>query len=204
MADDEAAVGVGEMRTLDLAAGTDDIGGWSDSEQASARTDDSHLAREADLASASVAVQARGGGAALPRPAAPAAMAAPTQYLTGTDSNRHQLMLFLLISDNQAEQIPFEVQKGADVNLPDDSGQPPLLLAARQGKLDCVRALLELGADVRGRDRLGNSALHAAAQAGNHEVTYRSHIHTHAHTRSSTQATRLLIAALPRRSQPLC
>eukprot|EP01047_Picozoa_sp_COSAG01_P099965 COSAG01_NODE_29890_length_624_cov_1.248106_1_plen_41_part_10 len=41
MADDEAAVGVGEMRTLDLAAGTDDIGGWSDSEQASARTDDS-------------------------------------------------------------------------------------------------------------------------------------------------------------------
>ncbi len=153
---------------LDLEGG-DDIGGWSSSEQESARSGHSQLAREADLASVLVQTDV---GATPQQPAAAAAAAEPRAFLTGTDGNRHQLMLSLLIDGGNADQISFLVQKGADVNLPDDSGNPPLMLAARQGRLDCVRALLEVGADTHGRNRLGNSAIHVAAQRGHTEVMH--------------------------------
>lgn len=35
-------------------------------------------------------------------------------------------MLLVLIDEGDHEKIAEEVQSGADVNLPDDSGRPPL------------------------------------------------------------------------------
>jgi ankyrin repeat protein len=54
------------------------------------------------------------------------------------------------------------------VRRPTADGFPPLAAAAHFGKVDAMRALLELGADVAARsgNALQNTALHAAAAGG--------------------------------------
>jgi len=47
----------------------------------------------------------------------------------------------------------------AGVNVNPNSAPPPLLLAAREGRVNAVRYLLDQGADVNGHDRSGNTAL---------------------------------------------
>lgn len=56
----------------------------------------------------------------------------------------------------------------AAVHRPTADGFPPLAAAAHFGKVDAMRALLELGADVAARSTnpLQNTALHAAAAGG--------------------------------------
>jgi ankyrin repeat protein len=47
----------------------------------------------------------------------------------------------------------------AGVNLNPHGVPPPLLLAAREGRVNAVRYLLDQGADVNARDNSGNTAL---------------------------------------------
>jgi ankyrin repeat protein len=47
----------------------------------------------------------------------------------------------------------------AGVNVNPHAAPPPLLLAAREGRLNAVRYLLDQGADVNGHDNIGNTAL---------------------------------------------
>src|SRR3954470_18966748 len=51
----------------------------------------------------------------------------------------------------------------AGVNVNPHGAPPPLLLAAREGRMDAVRYLLDQGADVNARDNVGNTALAEAA-----------------------------------------
>ena len=93
----------------------------------------------------------------------------PELHLRETEHD-YQLRLFTLISLGEHEKLRQLVRVGADVNLPDHEGRPPLLFAAMHGQAQCVEALLQLGADMNGRDRLGNTALHVAARAAHAEI----------------------------------
>ena len=52
------------------------------------------------------------------------------------------------------------IESGSDINQPDSSGNTPLMIAISLGRLEIVRTLLGLGADVRAVNTKGNSALH--------------------------------------------
>jgi ankyrin repeat protein len=56
------------------------------------------------------------------------------------------------------------LSKGADPNLPDSSGNTPLITAARVGYTDAVDLLLQLGAKVDGANKMGETALILAVQ----------------------------------------
>ena len=54
----------------------------------------------------------------------------------------------------------------AGVNVNPHGGCPPLCLAAREGRLNAVRYLLDHGADLNARDAAGNTALAEATYYG--------------------------------------
>ena len=61
--------------------------------------------------------------------------------------------------------IGFLAQHGADMNVGDDRGETPLLIAARLGWLEGTRLLLAVGAGVDRTNRLGETPLIVAVQA---------------------------------------
>lgn len=68
-----------------------------------------------------------------------------------------------------AKQLRSLIEQGALVNAPDAWGNTPLLVAAREGRVEAVRALLRAGAEPEGRDG-GMTPLAAAALRGHASV----------------------------------
>lgn len=56
--------------------------------------------------------------------------------------------------------------KGVDINVPDQTGDTPLISAARNGQVDAVKLLLKAGADQTKKDLAGATALMAAEGMG--------------------------------------
>jgi uncharacterized protein len=63
------------------------------------------------------------------------------------------------------------IQRGADVNLPDQRGRSPLIVAVLMNHIDAVGQLLAAGADVNYQDHHGATALFYAAEAGLLDLT---------------------------------
>jgi hypothetical protein len=55
------------------------------------------------------------------------------------------------------------ISAGADVNVKDDNGKTPLILAANQGQGECVYPLIAANADLNAQDQAGQTALMVAA-----------------------------------------
>jgi ankyrin repeat protein len=79
----------------------------------------------------------------------------------------------ILVSRGQAtttQQAPEPTQEktmqGIDVNLPDQDGRTPLMLAAQNGELSTVQDLLSYGANVNAADNNGWTPLMCAAENG--------------------------------------
>lgn len=70
------------------------------------------------------------------------------------------------IKEGQLQNVQFLLSKGADVNVQNDRGQTPLMVAASFGHEQITRVLLEYGAKINTRCHDGQTALIAAAIRG--------------------------------------
>ena len=61
---------------------------------------------------------------------------------------------------NQIEAVTLLLAAGADVNMPADNGQTPLMESTADEAIDMVELLLRAGANVYARDQWGRNVLH--------------------------------------------
>lgn len=95
--------------------------------------------------------------------------AVDTALAAGADINRSSV-LELAILGERTDMIDLLIERGADVNRAGPSGDLPLAVAARRGRLEMVQQLLDKGADPRLRDRRGMTALDHAQRQGRAEA----------------------------------
>jgi ankyrin repeat protein len=67
--------------------------------------------------------------------------------------------------------IPAIVERGANSEAVNTSGETPLFIAVKANAASTVRALLGAGASLTGRDSLGNTALHTAVRSNAPQAT---------------------------------
>jgi tankyrase len=75
----------------------------------------------------------------------------------GIDLNKEQFFNALLNGDK--ELIDFFVRAGININLEDEKGTPSVLIAMKKGFTVIARILLNAGADVNARDKMGITLL---------------------------------------------
>ena len=110
------------------------------------------------------------------QPAAPAAPAAsapvpeptPTPATATRPTATHPLHLAAL--RGQEKILTILLDKGADINAADSTGQTPLHCAIQGGNMEVIHHLISRGADVSRKDANGRSVLHAAVNSGLEDV----------------------------------
>ncbi len=74
---------------------------------------------------------------------------------------------FAAVASRDLPALAAMVERGANVNAINDTGQTPLLVAATQPKAEkLIDLLVNLGADIHARDKMGKTALMYAAGKG--------------------------------------
>jgi ankyrin repeat protein len=83
-----------------------------------------------------------------------------------------QKALSFAMTDCSMPMVDLLLGAGADINGAVDPGlgYPPLVIAAEEGQIACVRRMLEAGADIEHRDALGFTALAQAVVKDRREV----------------------------------
>jgi hypothetical protein len=103
-----------------------------------------------------------------------AASAAPTPPAALPSPERRQQLLFDAARLGRTDMIDPLVKAGADINAYDDRGFTPLILAAYNGQLATVEALIARGADACRADRdQGNTAQMGVAFKGEDAIAAR-------------------------------
>jgi ankyrin repeat protein len=78
--------------------------------------------------------------------------------------------LYRAIQAGDLDQIKRHLYWGTDINQPDPTGDFPLHVAARRGRVVIARELLDHGADVDAKNRLGQTPLYVALANGKTQV----------------------------------
>jgi len=73
--------------------------------------------------------------------------------------------LALSVYSGQPQVVTWLIEQGADVNAMDGFGGTALMEASRRGHAECVRVLIDAGADVRAENQVMMQAIHEAANA---------------------------------------
>ncbi len=66
--------------------------------------------------------------------------------------------------------VPLLIEKGANVNVKDNSGNTPLILAVAKKDRETIKLLIEKGASVNARNNMGDTAFTTAAKNGDIET----------------------------------
>ena len=78
--------------------------------------------------------------------------------------------LYDAVLGNRISEIEQLLKQGADVNVKDKDGWPPLLWVALKGNIDIGKCLIENGADVDAQNKYGWTPLYWAALRGNIDI----------------------------------
>lgn len=78
--------------------------------------------------------------------------------------------IFALVNAGDAAGVEQVLASGVDVNIRDELGQTPIVVAALAGQGEVASVLAQHGADVMARTDKGMTAIHAAAFSGNLEA----------------------------------
>jgi len=70
--------------------------------------------------------------------------------------------LHLAVKDYNLEIIKIILQKGGDVNFPDENGETPLMHACDNVNVECVKCFMENGADLQTQDNENKTVLYHA------------------------------------------
>ena len=80
------------------------------------------------------------------------------------DGNTGERAIHIVVRERDLSWLAFLVQKGARVDLKDNQGTTPLMLAARIGNVEAARLLIARGAQVNATNKLGETPLIMAVQ----------------------------------------
>lgn len=80
------------------------------------------------------------------------------------DGNTGERGVHLVVKERDLSWLGFLIQKGARVDLKDNQGNTPLMLAARLGNIDAARLLISRGAQINAANGLGETPLIMAVQ----------------------------------------
>lgn len=92
-----------------------------------------------------------------------------TYAVTTTPAIDHRILdqrLFNVVGESELSQAPDDpnaalaaINSGADVNARNDLSDTPLLIAARNGRVNVMRVLLDKGADINAHNDRGETAI---------------------------------------------
>lgn len=105
-----------------------------------------------------------------PEPSITVAAAEPGTSLDGAAKITAAHALHAAAIYNRPKAAKFLVGRGVPVDLRNEAGLTPLMVAASFGNKEVAEALLALGADVTARSPPGHSPLHIAALAGQAQI----------------------------------
>ena len=84
-----------------------------------------------------------------------------------------QERLFDAICEGNLKYVKFFLKHDthvAKINVNDQIGRSPLYMAAKHGRFEIVKFLLQSGADIHAKSKAGQSVLHMAAYSGNIDI----------------------------------
>lgn len=85
------------------------------------------------------------------------------------EGNQWGALHYAVFNGHQA-LVEYLIGRGAEVNAPSPNGSTPLMLAAREGREDLTRVLLESGADRRSKNDWGDTALTMAMRYDHYQL----------------------------------
>lgn len=80
------------------------------------------------------------------------------------DTSTGERAMHLVVKERDMSWLGFLIQKGGRIDLKDNQGNTPLMLAARIGNVDAARLLISRGAQVNAANGLGETPLIMAVQ----------------------------------------
>ena len=89
-----------------------------------------------------------------------------------------QERLFDAICEGNLKNVKFFLKHDthvAKINVNDQIGRSPLYMAAKHGRFEIVKFLLQSGADIHAKSKAGQSVLHMAAYSGNIDIVKSLH-----------------------------
>ena len=106
--------------------------------------------------------------------------------------------LTLAAAEGRTDQVASLLARGAVADDPDSHGWTPLMWAARAGRIEVMKALIDAGADLNGRDRCINgwtALMHAVHEEQTRSVRILLDLGANPNAASANGTTPLMIAA---------
>lgn len=87
------------------------------------------------------------------------------------DGNTGERAVHIVVKERDMSWLGFLIQKGARIDLKDNQGNTPLMVAARIGNVDAARLLIARGANLNASNSLGETPLIMAVQRRDSAMT---------------------------------